>query len=113
MLSKLEWLLRLIKENPDLPVIPIVSNEVIDDSSFKLISGNRWMGCIGDAEIQMYIQCEDGVVLYSDCSYVDTIAKFSNHTKDECEKMTDEQLEFEYDNLPWKKAILVNIDWAE
>ena len=113
MFSKIEWLLKMIEENPDLPVIPMVSNEVFDDSSFKLISGNRWMGSIGDAEIQMYIQSEDGIVLYSDCNYVDMIAKYSNHSKDECQKMTDEELESEYDNLPWKKAIFLNIDWAE
>ena len=28
-------------------------------------------------------------------------------------EMTDEELESEYDNLPWKKAIFLNIDWAE
>ena len=37
LLSNLEWFLKMVNENPDLPVIPIVSDEVIDDD-FKLIS---------------------------------------------------------------------------
>ena len=114
MLSNLKWLLKMIQENPTLPVIPIVSDEVIDtESDSKLIGSNRWMGSIGNAEILMYIRGKDGIRLYGDCSYIDTLVNCGKYTKEQCKQLTEEQIETEYDNLPWENAIFVNIDWVE
>ena len=114
MLNELEWLLKLIQENPDLPIIPIVSDEVIEpNSNAKLVSSNRWMGSVGDAEISMYIKCKGHIRLYGDCDYIETLLDCNKYTREECEKLNDEQLENEYNNLPWEKGIFVNIDWME
>ena len=48
MNDKIQLLLRLIKENPDLPVIPMVYYEVVGDDY------NRWMGSIGDCYVGEY-----------------------------------------------------------
>lgn len=112
LLSNLEWFLKMVNENPDLPVIPIVSDEVIDDD-FKLMSSNRYMGSLGDAEILMYIKGNKSISLYGDCSYIETLVDCGKFTRDECEKLSAEELENEYNNLPWQKAIFVKIDWFE
>lgn len=109
MLSKLNWLLQLIKENPDLPVIPIVDSEVTNDCSNRLIGSNRWRACIGDAEIRMYLERKDGITLYSDCDYFITLISCGLYTQEECEYLSDDELGEAYDSLPWKKAIFVKI----
>ena len=34
-MTKTEELLKLIKENPDLPVVPMVNDEVVGDDSYR------------------------------------------------------------------------------
>ncbi len=44
-----EGLLELMKENPDLPVVPFVDADIIaDDSGF-------WLGCWGIVRVHYYI----------------------------------------------------------
>lgn len=43
----------------------------------------------------------------------ETLVDCGKFTRDECEKLSAEELENEYDNLPWQKAIFVKIDWCE
>lgn len=112
MLNNLEWLLQMIQENPELEVIPIVSDEVID-KEYKLVANNRYMGNIGTAEVQMYLKGESGIRLYSDCSYYDTLIEFGGYTEQQCKGLSDNDLEEAYNILPWKKAIFLNIDWVE
>ena len=45
MNDKIQLLLQLIKENPDLTIIPMVYYEVVDGDY------NRWMGSIGDCYV--------------------------------------------------------------
>ena len=111
MLDKLEWLLKMIKEYPNLPVIPMINDDAIDgDIRHKLLCGNRWMCELGDAEVLMYLKGKFGIILYSDCNYVDTIAEFGKYTTEECKNLSDEELENEYNSLPWEKAIFLNVD---
>lgn len=114
MLSKLEWFLKLIKENPQLPVIPVVSGDVIDDKENNQIGySDRWMGNLGDAEIVMYIKGETRINIYGDCNFEKTLIDCKKFTESECKKLSAEQLEEEYSKLPWQEAIFVNIDWIE
>ena len=48
MNNKIQLLLQLIKENPDLTIIPMVYYEVVDGDY------NRWMGSIGDCYVGEY-----------------------------------------------------------
>ena len=119
MYSELEWLMKTIKENPTLEVIPIVREEVIEKREFPLGTPNRitgrsqHMGELGYSEVQMYLRNKRGVRLFGDCDYIDTIVEYTNYTKEQCELMSDEELEKVYFSLPWEKAIFVYVDWLE
>ena len=45
-MNNIEKLIKLIQENPDLPVIPMVDYEIVADDDYQ-----RWMGSIGDSKI--------------------------------------------------------------
>ena len=49
MNDKTQTLLNLLKENPDLPVVPMVAYEVVCDDYYY-----RWMGSIGDCYVGEY-----------------------------------------------------------
>ena len=109
MLNNLECLLKLISENPGLPVIPMVDKDVIGEDTNRFVGSNSWMGCIGDAEILMYLERQDGITLYSDCDYFKTLIDSCNYTQENCERFSDDELETAYNSLPWKEAIFVKI----
>lgn len=60
-----EELFRLMRENPDLPVIPMVDTEVVAGDEF----GYYWMAAWGKAEIKEFAIDEwygDGIIRYKD-----------------------------------------------
>lgn len=57
-MNYIESFINLVKENPTLPVIPMVDNEVVGDE------WGRWMGSFGHSEIGEY-------ALYKDRYYED------------------------------------------
>lgn len=107
--------MRLVKENPSLPVVPTVYSEVIADDGY-----NYWLGSWGDCYVDEYVQIE----LYGECRF------FTKGDQDEIEEyfadkiiegdgkyMSDEEVERlaheQAEALPWKKAIIVYIDLPE
>lgn len=128
--DKIQLLLQLIKENPGLPVIPMVYYEVVDGDY------NRWMGSIGDCYVGEYAILNDRYYEdrdefeedYYDYNQEEINEQFNYDprickahvdngviTKDEYElneiadKKIDEYLETVADKY-FKKAIIVNID---
>lgn len=107
--KKLSDLFVLIKQNPNLPVIPCVDGEIVADDSF-----NWWFGSWGKASVDTFICVEDYGILYKDdIGYIfemffeDEKCGITKDTpKDEEEKIMREYV----DMLPWQTAILVNID---
>lgn len=107
-----EKLLRLISENPSLPVVPMVYSEVIADDGY-----NYWLGSWGDCYVDEYILFKSSK--YDDGKYYtkddedeieETIAEWivgenPNLSDSEVERLAHEQAEA----LPWKKAIIVYI----
>ena len=133
MNDKIQLLLQLIKENPGLPVIPMVYYEVVDGDY------NRWMGSIGDCYVGEYAilneryyedrdEFEEDYYDYNQeeineqFGYNPCICKthvdIGQITKEEYElnetanKKIDEYLEAIADKY-FKKAIIVNIDLPE
>lgn len=107
--KKLSDLFVLIKSNPELPVIPCVDSEIVDDSGY-----NFWLGSWGNAHIDTFLSTQEYGMVYKD-DIVDVFEKFFEY--DECgltNDMPDDEVEKvmrEYvDTLPWQTAILVNID---
>lgn len=133
MNNKIQLLLQFIKENPDLPVIPMVYYEVVDGDY------NRWMGSIGDCYVGEYAilneryyedrdEFEEDYYDYNmeeineqfgyDPCIWKTHVDMGQITKEEYElnetanKKIDEYLDVIADKY-FKKAIIVNIDLPE
>lgn len=104
-----EELFRLIKENPDLPVVAMVDGEIIGDDS------GYWIGAWGSARVDEYLLTKnrEWVVFKSDD---DVFAVLENHLSDEeFEKLPETETECRvvYEALPWTKAIIVYIELPE
>ena len=113
---KTEKFLMLVKENPNLPIIPMVDSEVVADDGYS-----SWLGSFGDCRIDSYVSLkyygeerfftryEDEYILkeYFEEQIADELGA---DDIDECiEKLAREKIE----KLPWVKAIIVDIDLPE
>lgn len=101
-----EELFKLMAENPDLPIVPMVDSEIVADDGY-----NRWLGAWGSCYIGDYIIGEERLY-YRDDEDWDEIErlveeKLGNET---FEVMSDEEAKAAYAAMPWIKAIIVNID---
>ena len=100
-----EELFRLMRENPDLPVVPMVDGEICGDDS------GYWCGTWGHASVDEYLMCEkyDYMAFKSWDDVFDTLEKYL--TDEEFEKLPESESECRahYDALPWTKAIIVYI----
>ena len=98
-------LFHLMKENPDLPVVPMVDADICGDDS------GYWSGMWGKAAVDEYLICTmfNYIVFKSDDDIFDTLEKYL--TAEEFEKLpeSEEDCREFYDNLPWTKAIIVYI----
>lgn len=103
-------LIKLMKENPTLRVIPMVDSEVVgsDDYSF-------WTGVFGKAEIEEVWNTDERIYIKSadeEELIYDAIEDFSFNPKLDC--LSDEELtkmaEEKVNNLEWEKVIAVNIN---
>ena len=111
-MTKTQKFLKLISENPDLPIIPMVDHEVVCEDC------GRWLGSFGNAYVGEY-------ALFND-RYYDEREEFKEdyldfYCDELCEKFDiysdkDEKLEKYLDGIADKcfiKAIIVNINLPE
>lgn len=108
MNEKTQALLQLIKENPELPIVPMVGADIVADDSW-----GYWMGSFGSASVDEYLLPRndyDPVLFKSDDDVFDTLEKIL--PEEEFEKLPDSEAECRpaYDALPWKKAIIVYVE---
>ena len=100
-----EKLFQLMRENPDLPVVPLVDGEIPGDDC------GYWLGAWGHAEVDEYLICkrDDCISFKSWDDVFDVLEKYL--TDEEFEKLPESESECRayYDALPWKKAIIVYI----
>lgn len=103
-----EELFRLMQENPELPIVPMVDYEIVADDSGRLIGswGSSYIGEYLIGEEQVHFREDD------DPSEVDKVLS-ERYGDDYYTDMTDEQEAEAYAGLPWIKAIIVNIDLPE
>lgn len=108
--ENLNKLLELIKENPDLPVIPMVASTGIIGDEFILY----WDASFGQARIDEYVISREGEEFLYFKSFCDDddlahiILEYEG-----IEDLTREELNAKKDKIPWKKAIFVNIETPE
>ena len=111
--ENIKTLLELIKENPELPIVPMVDAEIVGDGY------GRWSGAWGMARVDKYVVADIGwetrIIFESDGDVLEALEKYL--TNDEFEKLPNNEAELQkvYDNLPWIKAIIVdiNVDWEQ
>ncbi len=99
-----EELFRLMRENPDLPVVPMVDYEVVWDGC------GRWLGAWGEAKVDEYLLTDERV-FFKSCDDVFGVLEDAL-SYEEFEALPDDEGKCRpaYDSLPWIKAIIVNID---
>lgn len=99
-------LFRLMRENPDLPVIPMVDSEICGgDFAY-------YMGCWGRAEIDEILICENDyerIEFKSDHDVYGTLYHYLKAEQYDELPDNDDLCEEIYNNLPWKEAIVVLI----
>lgn len=112
--ERIELLLKLIKENPELEIVPMVDGE-LGGGDFSY-----WMGSWGKAEIdevyhedeRIYFRSIDEDELVDD--FADQIfdSEYPNHKylSDEESKIVTSKAEQQVQNLGWQKAIVVKIE---
>lgn len=98
-----EELFRLMQENPELPVIPMVDGEIPGDDC------GYWLGAWGQATVDEYIIGDERVMVKSDDDVFDVLERCL--TEEEYEALPETEIECRprYDALPWVKAIIVYI----
>lgn len=105
--NNVKELLKLIKENPDLKIVPMVDSEICGDD-YGYYSGD-W----GIAELDEY-HCSDGRIYFKEQDFEELVDDFIQNSYEEYKDLTDEELEKlaerQVNNKPWIKAIVVNIN---
>ncbi len=100
-------LFKLIKQNPELPIVPMVNCEVVEDDCALY-----WMGSWGAARIDSYILRKDGIWYLSEGieEIFDNLFEFPiDISKEQEEKFMKDAVS----SLPWIKAIIVKIEPPE
>lgn len=105
-------LARLISSHPGIPVIAMVEYEVVGDDESR-----RWAGSVSRCHVTEYVYAEEGSTdgkriwqKHHAGDLVDLMMK--NVAKEEYEAARQQAWE-KVEAMPWKKAIIVNIDLPE
>lgn len=108
--AKYGELLRLIAENPSLPVVPMVNSEVVADDGYAY-----WFGSFSNSTVDEYVCVNERFYTRDNQDEIEDY--FSNYLCDDYPDMPDEEfykmIHEKVEALPWKKAIIVYIDLPE
>ena len=107
MNEKTVRLLELVKENPELPIVPMVDGEVCQGE------WSYWMGGWGTASVTRYWVGEEGVYFYLGDGAVDDEAINDPACEYDFDDLDDGEALEVYKNLPWKDCIAVYITMPE
>lgn len=104
-----EELFRLIKENPELPIVPMVDAEIVTEDC------GYWLGSWGRATVDEYFISEraERVFYKSDDDVFDVLERHLSDEEFEALPESEEECRPYYDKLPWIKAIIVYINLPE
>ena len=107
--ENVETLLRLIKDNPELPILPMVATECVFSDDFAY-----WMGEWGSSRIDKYYLCDIGERVYQYsrdfCCLVD---HWIDNNFEDFKNLSDEELRVKAEDIvncyEWTEAIIVYI----
>lgn len=109
MNENIKEILKLIEEHPDLPVIPMVGQDIVADSF------GEWTAEVGEAEIRKLCIYEDAVIFYGENTLktaglleldYDTLGIPESMSSGEANR----RLKAFIDSLDWLEAIIVHIE---
>lgn len=98
-------LLQLIKEHPDLPIVPMVAGDIAADDD------GYWAAAWGEATVDEYLIADryERILFKSDYDMYEVLDLYLSPQK--YDSLKDEaECRKEYDSLPWEKAIIVYIE---
>lgn len=102
--ENLDNLFELIKQNPDLPIVPMVNYEVVAEDCALY-----WMGSWGEARTDSYLLRDERVWYLSE--WKEEIFKNLFEFPVDLPKEQEEKfIEDAVSSLPWIKAIIVKIE---
>lgn len=101
-------LLELIKENPDLPIIPMVATECVFDDSH-----GYWMAEWSRARVTKYWCSDERIYQYYE-DFEDLVETWIDNNYEEYENLSDDEMEElaekTVNNYEWVDAIIVYIE---
>ena len=103
-------LLKLINDNPELPVVPLVNSEVVVDDSCCY-----WLGTWGPASIEEYYLGDEKVHIKSMDDEEDVLTDLQGSIFGrlpdgrDVYDLSDDEWDELYKSIPWTKAIVVYI----
>ena len=109
MNENIKDVLKLIAEHPDLPVVPMVGQDIVADSF------GEWTAEVGEAEIRKICIYEDAVIFYNENPLktaglleldYDTLGLPESMSSGEANK----RLKAFIDSLDWLEVIIVHIE---
>lgn len=109
MNENIKEILKLIEEHPDLPVIPMVGQDIVADSF------GEWTAEVGEAEVRKICIYEDAVIFYDENTLktaglleldYDTLGIPESMSSGEANR----RLKAFIDSLDWLEAIIVHIE---
>ncbi len=103
-------LIRLMQQNPELPILPFVAAEVVTDDS------GYWLGSWSSAKVDEYVmptKYYSPVIFKSENDVFDALEKCLSYEEFKSLPDNEEECRPFYDNLPWEKAIIIYIGLPE
>ena len=112
-----ERLLELMRENPDLPIVPIMEHDMEKAGCFAPVmelkftdTSEHYIGALGKCEIGEYM-IRDGAGYFRKDEDPLEVERIVSHEVgcDKYDQMTDQEAMEVYRNMPWTRAIIVYI----
>lgn len=95
MNKNIKHLIQLIDENPDLPVIPMVGQDIVADCT------GEWVASFGKAEVRKICMYEEAIIFYDENPL--KMAEILDFCHD---FLTKESI----DSLDWLEVIIVHVE---
>ena len=106
MTDNIRDFLKLIEEHPDLPVIPMVGQDIVADCT------GEWVASFGKAEVKKMCIYGENVIFREDKNAIKTVEalELEGLTEGRTREESIEKLDGYLNELDWLEAIIVHIE---
>ena len=106
MNDNIKHLIQLMDEKPDLPIIPVVGQDIVADCT------GEWVAHFGKAEVKKMCIYGENVIFREEKNAIKTIEalELEGLTEDRTREESIEKLNGYLDELDWLEAIIVHIE---